>query len=469
MFFDEVNLEVVGGRGGNGMVSFIREKFIPYGPPDGGDGGDGGSVVLESDPNLNTLRHFLGRKNFTAESGKDGHTRDKAGVGAPDLILKVPVGTLVYDQDTGALLCDFQKPMQRFQVARGGRGGYGNAHFISSVRQAPKFAEWGDLGEIKRVRLELQLVANVGLLGFPSAGKSTLISRISAARPKIADYPFTTLIPNLGVVSLTQFGGDAQQSFVVADLPGLIEGASEGKGLGFRFLKHVSRTAVLLYVLDPFSYDGLSIERQFEILSQELQRYQEELVQKSFHVVINKVDSVPEEDQKNLLKSLIKQFPLLKGRVDFISGAAGTGLKELCFKLYSMVQAQEQSGVITQKSQESQDSNDSEEVTYVPRFFVDDQVYQVEMMGLKRLTQLHQPLLMATSLDDVKLARQVFKVTGQRIEQIARMTNPEQEEGLERVYDVFKKMGIMRELKRKKAQFGDVIAVGPLLLEYHEF
>ncbi len=460
MFFDEVHLEVSGGRGGNGMVSFMREKFIPYGPPDGGDGGNGGSVDIESDPNYNTLRHFLGRKHFSAEDAKNGHTRDKAGPGSEYLVLKVPVGTLVYNDETGELLHDFQTPYERFRVARGGRGGYGNANFSSSVRQAPQFAELGDIGEHLKIRLELQLVAHVGLLGFPSAGKSTLISHISAAKPKIGDYPFTTLVPNLGVVDLSRFGGDAHQSFVVADLPGLIEGASEGKGLGVRFLKHVSRTAVLLYVLDPFSYDNMTIEKQFEILGHELKNYDAELSKKTFWVAINKVDSIPEDDQKSLLKTFLKKFPKLKTRVQFISAITGTGLKELVFQLHKMVREEENKVVIAPPP--------ADEIAYVPKFFVDEQGFSVALEGSKKLTDLGQVLLARSSHEDDTRVVQILRVKGARIEQIARMTNPEHDEGVERVYDVMKKMGIMRALVRAGIAFGDVIAVGPLYLEYHE-
>jgi GTP-binding protein len=328
------------------------------------------------------------------------------------------------------------------------------------VRQAPQFAELGDIGEHLKIRLELQLVAHVGLLGFPSAGKSTLISHISAAKPKIGDYPFTTLVPNLGVVDLSRFGGDAHQSFVVADLPGLIEGASEGKGLGVRFLKHVSRTAVLLYVLDPFSYDNMTIEKQFEILGHELKNYDAELSKKTFWVAINKVDSIPEDDQKSLLKTFLKKFPKLKTRVQFISAITGTGLKELVFQLHKMVREEENKVVIAPPP--------ADEIAYVPKFFVDEQGFSVALEGSKKLTDLGQVLLARSSHEDDTRVVQILRVKGARIEQIARMTNPEHDEGVERVYDVMKKMGIMRALVRAGIAFGDVIAVGPLYLEYHE-
>ena len=291
-FIDEAKIEVAAGRGGNGATSFRREKFVPRGGPDGGDGGRGGSVYAEADENTNTLVEYRFVKRYQAKNGEKGHGSDRYGAGADDIVLKMPVGTLIRDLDTDEIVADLTHHGQRVCLARGGKGGLGNIHFKSSVNRAPKQSTPGEEGEARSLMLELKVLADVGLLGMPNAGKSTLITAVSAARPKIADYPFTTLHPNLGVVRI-----DENHSFVMADIPGLIEGAAEGAGLGHRFLKHLSRTGLLLHVVDLAPFDEAT-DPAAEALAivHELRKYDEELFDKPRWLVLNKLDMLGEEE-----------------------------------------------------------------------------------------------------------------------------------------------------------------------------
>ena len=289
MFVDEAKIRIKAGDGGNGCMAFRREKFVPRGGPSGGDGGHGGDVIMESSERHNTLVHFRFNPEYKAERGRHGEGSNKTGREGDDVVLKVPVGTVVYDELTGEMVHDFSNPDDRVVIARGGRGGRGNARFATSVHQAPREHEQGFPGEERNLRLELKLLADVGLVGYPNAGKSTLISRISAARPKIADYPFTTLQPNLGVVAV----GDApdERSFVVADIPGLIEGASEGAGLGTQFLRHIERTRLLAHLVDVSDSSGRPDPVQdFEVITRELANFGEGLDSKPTIIVATKID-----------------------------------------------------------------------------------------------------------------------------------------------------------------------------------
>ena len=291
-FIDEAKIEVAAGRGGNGAVSFRREKFVPRGGPDGGDGGRGGSVFAVANENVNTLVEYRFVKRYQAKNGEKGHGSDRYGAGADDIELQMPVGTLIRDADTGEIMADLTRHGQRVCLARGGKGGLGNIHFKSSVNRAPKQATPGEPGEARRLLLELKVLADVGLLGMPNAGKSTLIRAVSAARPKVADYPFTTLHPNLGVVRV-----DEGQSFVMADIPGLIEGAAEGAGLGHRFLKHLSRTGLLLHVVDLAPFDeAVSPAAEALAIINELKKYDDELFDKPRWLVLNKLDMLDEAE-----------------------------------------------------------------------------------------------------------------------------------------------------------------------------
>lgn len=322
-FVDEAKITVEAGRGGNGACSFRREKFIPLGGPDGGDGGDGGSVFLKADESINTLIDYRYVRRYDAESGKKGGGADCTGKSGEDLYLRVPVGTMVYDSDTDELIADLAVPEQVACVAKGGRHGVGNARFKSSVNRSPRRTIPGHDGELRNLRLELKVLADVGLVGLPNAGKSTLVSAMSAARPKIADYPFTTLYPALGVVSVSSF-----RSFVMADLPGLIEGAAEGAGLGIRFLKHVARTRLLFHVVDVAPIDGGDPVEAVTSIAEELEKYDADLASKERWLVLNKTDLLSEEDAKAVCDDIVKRLNWT-GRVYVISGLAQQGLKTL--------------------------------------------------------------------------------------------------------------------------------------------
>lgn len=302
-FVDEAKIRVEAGKGGNGCVSFRREKYIPFGGPDGGDGGDGGSVYLVGDHNLNTLVDLRYTKAFKAESGQGGMGRNKTGKGGEDLYIPVPVGTMIYDVDTEELLGDVVSEGQQVKVAQGGFHGLGNTRYKSSTNRAPRQFTPGTPGEARILRLELKVLADVGLLGLPNAGKSTLIRAVSSAKPKVANYPFTTLYPNLGVVSI-----EPHRSFVIADIPGLIEGAADGAGLGIQFLKHVSRTRLLLHIVDMFPYDDTDPYDSVRVIEQELEKFSPELVQRERWLLMNKVDLIPEEERRQRCEELVQRL-----------------------------------------------------------------------------------------------------------------------------------------------------------------
>ena len=334
MFVDDVDIQVTAGHGGNGCLSFRREKFVPRGGPDGGDGGNGGSVYIVAAATKNTLVDFRFHPEFKARHGQHGQGANRTGATAHDLEIEVPVGTLVFEKDeSGALapLADLVEEGQRVLVAQGGHGGRGNARFVSSTNRAPRRTEPGVPGQYRLLHLQLKLIADVGLIGFPNAGKSTLISRISAARPKIANYPFTTLVPNLGVVSLS---GD--RSFVVADVPGLIEGAHEGHGLGHQFLKHIERTKVLVHLVDLSSESGRDPVEDFDIIRRELESYSREVFAKPQLTVANKIDVLDDPARLKRLEAHLKRkkLPLLK-----ISAATGDGVPALLESMWKAIAA----------------------------------------------------------------------------------------------------------------------------------
>ncbi|MCS6944303.1 MAG: GTPase ObgE [Sutterellaceae bacterium] len=328
-FVDEARIEVIGGRGGDGCVSFRREKFVPKGGPDGGDGGRGGDVIAVADRNINTLVEYRYARRHRAKNGQPGRGSDCYGAAGADVVLRMPVGTMIYDEETGILLADLAHDGQRVILARGGAGGLGNLHFKSSTNRAPRQRTLGEPGEHRRLRLELKLLADVGLLGMPNAGKSTLIAAVSNARPKIAAYPFTTLHPHLGVVRL-----DAERSFVIADIPGLIEGAAEGAGLGHRFLRHLARTRLLLHVVD---IAPLESERDpaadVRALVAELKKYGGGLERKPRWLVLNKIDLLAPPERENTIAQLRRR---LRTRLPVfaISAATGEGCRELMDAVY---------------------------------------------------------------------------------------------------------------------------------------
>ena len=331
-FVDEAIIDVHAGKGGDGCLSFRREKYIEYGGPDGGDGGAGGNVWLEADSNLNTLVDYRYERLFRARNGSAGQGRQCTGKSAEDIVLKVPVGTTVLDANIDEVLADMTRDGERVMVAKGGRGGLGNIHFKSSVNRAPRKTTKGTPGESRQLRLELKVLADVGLLGMPNAGKSTLIRTVSAARPKVADYPFTTLVPNLGVVKV-----DRYRSFVMADIPGLIEGAAEGAGLGIRFLKHLARTRLLLHVLDVEPVDVSDPVVHAEAIIGELEKFSPALADQERWLVLNKLDLIPEELRDDLCQDLVKRLGW-DGPVYRISAATGEGTQELSFALMNAIE-----------------------------------------------------------------------------------------------------------------------------------
>lgn len=421
-FADEANIFVKAGDGGNGCVSFRREKFVAKGGPDGGDGGDGGNVILEADENLNTLANFLGKKHYKADKGEMGKGKKMNGRHGEDLIVKVPPGTLVFDASTDKLLADLTENGQTVIAAKGGLGGKGNSGFTTSVRQAPDFAELGEPGEEKELKLELKLIADVAIMGYPSVGKSTLISRISNARPKIADYPFTTLIPNLGVVKVDNV------DFVVADIPGLIKGAHEGKGLGIEFLKHIERCKLLVHLLDITREDP---KDDYKNLNKELKSFSEKLAKKPQLLVINKMDAtIPEiiEETENIFA---KDDPIL------ISAVTGEDLNLFLYKL--------KDEILKLRKRERIKKPKKEHKVFRPHLNIPEARHF-----------------------EVKKAEEGFRITGKRIEQIAVMTNMSKRGAVVRMYDILKKIGAHKELIRLGAQEGDKIYIGERVFEFVE-
>jgi GTP-binding protein len=326
MFIDQAQIWVKAGDGGHGCVSFRREKFIPKGGPDGGDGGKGGDVYFQAVENLDTLLDFAGKHHWQAQNGQPGSGSNKSGAGGEDLIVKVPPGTLLYDTDLDLLLKDLSEVGVKVRVCRGGNGGKGNKAFATSTHQTPRYAEPGKQGQERKMRLELKLIADVGLVGMPNAGKSTLISRCSAARPKIADYPFTTIEPVLGIVELSDY-----RRFVMADIPGLIEGAHAGAGLGHDFLKHIERTKILVHIIDIMPMDGSDPAQNYRTIRSELEQYSKALAAKTEIIIANKIDLDPEGEAVANLKEK------LNNEVHAISAVTGQGIRELCEHLWQKV------------------------------------------------------------------------------------------------------------------------------------
>lgn len=323
-FVDEATIRVAGGKGGDGCMSFRREKFVPFGGPDGGDGGDGGSVIIAAHPSMNTLIDYRYQRDFRAPAGKSGTGSNCTGHAGNDLILPVPLGTRVFDDDTDELIGDITHPDQRLIVAPGGFHGLGNTRYKSSVNRAPRQTSKGKPGEQRNLRLELSVLADVGLLGFPNAGKSTFIRAVSSAKPKVADYPFTTLHPNLGVVRV-----ENHRSFVIADIPGLIEGASEGAGLGIQFLKHLTRTGLLLHLVDMAPIDGTDPVVQSQIIVAELAKYSQELADKPRWLVLNKADLLDKTEIAALKQRFMEELPWT-GPIYVVSAVSGEGTTKLC-------------------------------------------------------------------------------------------------------------------------------------------
>jgi GTP-binding protein len=364
-FIDEAKIEVIAGDGGNGCASFCREKFRPFGGPDGGDGGKGGSIWAVADRNINTLVDYRFSKLHKARDGENGRGADCYGKGADDIMLRMPVGTLIIDQNDGEIVADLTEHGQQVLLAKGGEGGWGNIHFKSSTNRAPRQKSDGKEGERRELRLELKVLADVGLLGMPNAGKSTFITAVSNARPKIADYPFTTLHPNLGVVRVSH-----EKSFVIADIPGLIEGAAEGAGLGIQFLRHLQRTRLLLHIVDLAPFENIDPVKEAKAIVKELKKYDESLFDKPRWLVLNKLDMVPDEERKKRVKDFIKRFGW-KGPMFEISALTREGCEDLIVEIYNYLAEQRQ---LESRSQESQMTEEAQGILSIdpddPRFKV---------------------------------------------------------------------------------------------------
>lgn len=434
-FCDITEITVKAGRGGNGSSHFRREKYIDKGGPDGGDGGRGGDIILKANENLNTLIDFHTKKRFTASSGGNGQKGLMHGANGDDLVLEVPVGTLVYGTDNNKVMADLKLHGQETLIAKGGRGGLGNAHFKSSTNQTPTFSESGEDGEVLKAKLELQLVADIGIIGIPSAGKSTLISRISNSRPKIADYPFTTLIPNLGVVDMRLFDKHNHFSFVVTDIPGLIEGAHQGKGLGHEFLRHVSRNHILLHLIDCTSADPLS---DYETINKELSLFDKNLGKKTQVLVINKIDTFTKKDLQTLIKKFERRFPALKKQIFSISAVTGEGLDQLMFSLSEKIQHLHQDLLTSGKTE-------SEETILKPA----RRNNQIVIKFVRKKIDL-----------GTRRAKAIWDIYSERFEQVADMTDLDNPEGKERVYHFLDRLGIKNELRKRGAQPGDRLRIG---------
>ncbi|MCX6807670.1 MAG: GTPase ObgE [Patescibacteria group bacterium] len=450
MFVDTAEIVIKAGNGGNGLVAWRAEKFMPKGGPFGGDGGKGGNVIFQAVNNINTLTDFRARRKWLAENGQNGGIAKRHGRNGEDLIIKVPVGTLIYEvpmekgkietnlddvENTNeyyetqfigqakvietpknkVLIADLTEEGQEYKIAEGGRGGYGNAHFTSSTRQAPNFAELGEPIEKRKIFLELKLVADIGIIGQPNAGKSTLISRLSNARPKIGNYPFTTLVPNLGVCNFYD------DSFVLCDIPGLIKGAAKGKGLGHEFLRHIERCGALLHLVDATSADPV---KDYKEIRAELKKYSKTLAEKHEIVALNKIDAVP--DFTKLVKALKRAS---KKDVFAISAVTGQGIDELMPEIYKAAK---------------QDRAQRTEL-------------QKERSGEPVLFQPHLDLY--SDSWDLRKEKNTFYITGQRLEQIFAMTNWDQYEGRLRFFDVLKKKGILKALLKAGWQAGNPIKI----------
>ena len=416
-FIDEATIAVEAGKGGNGIVAWRREKFVPKGGPAGGDGGRGGSVYLEATPELSTLVEFRYKHTFRAESGRDGGAAKRTGRSGDDLSIAVPIGTIIYRTESGAPetpLADLHNAGERLLVARGGRGGLGNQHFATSARQAPRFAEKGEPGEACTLRLELRLLADCGIIGVPNAGKSTLLAAVSSAHPKVADYPFTTLEPQLGVVRVSE-----DESFVMVDVPGLIEGAHLGAGLGDQFLRHVERTRVLVHLLDG-AKPATDVLRDKATIESELRAWNPQLLERRILPVLSKLDLPAAHETLHELRS---QIPDLRG----ISAASGDGVSELVFAIAQIIA-----------------------LAPVPKVVVP------------------APRIVLTPKEafHIEKAAHTFVITGERIERLASMTNFDSDEALVRFEQILAKMGVERKLRELGAVEGDTVRIGAVEFTY---
>ncbi|MBQ7410651.1 MAG: GTPase ObgE [Clostridia bacterium] len=426
MFVDYAKIIIKSGDGGNGAATFRREKYVAAGGPDGGDGGRGGDVYFEVDPNANTLIDFRFTKKFKAENGQNGSGGHKFGKSGQDIIVKVPVGTIVKDAETGKVIVDMSKEGQKELILKGGRGGKGNSHFATSTRQAPRFAIDGEPGKEKEIILELKLLADVGLVGFPNVGKSTILSRVTKATPKIADYHFTTIDPNLGVVK-TQHG----DSFVLADIPGIIEGASEGVGLGIQFLRHVERTRLLLHVLDVAGTEGRNPVDDFNKINEELKKYSEKLATRKQIIVANKIDSMQDDENYKALEKLAKENDM---EIYKISAVTGEGLNELFNHVAEIIKTIPKEEIVEADDRIVYTLEDDEE-----------EQFKIEMIKPGE-----------------------FIVTGPAAQRLMGRVNIGDNESYAYMEKMLKKIGITQALKDKGVKEGDTVKILEWEFEWYE-
>ncbi|MGO0060243.1 GTPase ObgE [Brevibacillus fluminis] len=426
MFVDQVKVYVKGGDGGNGAVSYRREKYVPLGGPAGGDGGRGGDVVFVVDEGLRTLVDFRYQRHFKAPRGEHGRNKSQHGAGAEDMLVRVPPGTTVVDADTGEVIADLVEHGQRAVIAKGGRGGRGNIRFATSANPAPEIAENGEPGQERNITLELKLIADVGLVGYPSVGKSTLLASVTAARPKIAAYHFTTLKPNLGAVDL------GERSFVLADLPGLIEGAHEGVGLGHQFLRHVERTRLIIHVIDMAGTEGRDPYEDYVSINQELKLYNIRLEERPQIIAANKMDLPEAEENLKRFRELVPDVPIYS-----ISAATNQGVKELMYAV-------------------------ADKLETLPLKPVIEEVAEVEA----RVVFKAEPE--AAEFEITRDSEGAFIVSGEKIEKLARMTNLNSYDSIQRFSRIMRSMGIDDALRKRGAKDGDTVHIGDFEFDFVE-
>ena len=428
MFADSAKIIIKSGKGGDGHVSFRREKYVPNGGPDGGDGGKGGDVVFVVDEGLNTLTDFRHKRKYAAENGEEGKKRNCHGKNGADIIVKVPPGTIIRDAETDKVIADMSGDNRRQMILKGGNGGNGNQHYATSTMQAPKYAQPGQPAIELEVRLELKVIADVGLVGFPNVGKSTLLSRVTNANPKIANYHFTTLNPNLGVVDL-----DEGKGFVIADIPGLIEGASEGVGLGHEFLKHIERTKVMIHMVDAASTEGRDPIADIYAINKELEAYNPELCKKPQVIAANKIDAIYSGDEDPVDK-LRAEFEPKGIRVFAISAVSGKGLKELLYAVWEMLQ-----------------NVDDTPIVFEQEYFPETAMYKDEPYTVEYNEE-----------------EEAYVVEGPRIEKMLGYTNIESEKGFLFFQKFLKEQGILEELEKSGIQEGDTVRMYGLVFDYYK-
>lgn len=428
-FVDEAKIEVFAGKGGNGVASFRREKFIPKGGPDGGDGGRGGSIYAVADRNLNTLIDYRYTRKFQAKNGENGRGSDCYGRGAPDIELRVPVGTVITDLDTGETIADLDKNGEKALLAKGGKGGLGNLHFKTSTNRAPRQCTPGEPGQERTLKLELRVLADVGLLGLPNAGKSTLISAVSNAKPRIADYPFTTLHPHLGVVRV-----GPESSFVIADIPGLIEGASEGVGLGHEFLRHIERTRLIVHIVDAASTEGRDPIQDIYAINKELSAYEKSLAERPQIIAANKIDMIYEKDSDPVAK-IRAEFEPQGIPVHAISAVSGKGVRELLYAINNRLE-----------------ELDNKPLTFAQEFFPEFH-FDIE----------NEPFTVVYDETEDE-----YVVEGPRIEKMLSYTNLESEKGFKFFQDFLREQGILKQLEELGIEEGSTVRMYGLSFDYYK-